>query len=105
MRLALVLTALLTTGFAGCGSGFDPVPPTAEGLSDTVWQFDEMRVAFGAPMELTVTGGPITKGLNGSYTLDGNRMTVTVPMLNMTRSGYWNGERLMIDGVIGKRIE
>ena len=105
MRLLLVITAVSVTAIAGCSPGLDPLSPTAEGLSGTVWQFEEMQVVFNAPYELTVTGGSIKKGLKGSYTLDGNRMIVTVPMLNMTRSGYWNGERLMIDGVIGTRIE
>ena len=105
MRLTLFIATTLVVVAAGCSPALNPLPPTAEGLTGTVWQFDEMRVDFGAPLELTVTGGSIKKGLKGSYTLDGNRMVVTVPMLNMTRSGFWNGERLMIDGIIGRRIE
>jgi len=76
-------------------------------LVGTKWNVGEYEVEFKNNTTVLVKGGQINdlapEGVEGAYTLEDGRIEVEV--LGETRVGTWDGEKLVVDGAEGTKIE
>jgi hypothetical protein len=72
------------------------------GLSGTKWMLGDLTVTFKDASTAVVTGGPLAavapNGLEASYTLKDNALEVKAPALGITKTGTFDGTKLVIDG-------
>ena len=81
-----------------------PLPATAEGLSGSKWQLDEITLEFGAPPDLAISGDalPFGKPAKGEFKVhDG---IIEIAAFGRTRAGTWDGRSMVIDGIDARPI-
>ena len=78
-------------------------PEAAEGgtgLTGTKWQMGDYVIEFQDESNVLVKGGQIATlmpdGAMGEYKVEDGKFSVNI--LGMTRSGTWDGEKLIVDG-------
>jgi hypothetical protein len=79
--------------------------PAAEeggtGLVGTKWKLDEYVIEFQDDTQVLVKGGQIATlmpdGATGEYKIEDGKFSVSI--LGMTKSGTWDGDKLVVDGV------
>lgn len=78
------------------------VEPAAEGsgsLVGTTWQIGDFTVEFKDDSQVLVKGGQIATlmpdGAMGEYKVEDGKFSVSI--LGMTKSGTWDGQKLIID--------
>jgi len=78
----------------------------AEALVGTTWLAGDFTVTFHEPPEILIEGGPLQEtdpeGIIGHYTFENGLVTVTAQ--GETRTGSWDGERLIVDGLQAKPL-
>lgn len=118
-----VLAGIFIVAMAGCGGPKQPpaAPPAAEapaepagesaeaepaaaeggtGLAGTTWKMDDYVVEFQDESQVLVKGGQIAQlmpdGASGEYKVEDGKFSISI--LGMTKSGTWDGEKLVVDG-------
>ena len=82
---------------------FPPLPATAEGLVGTTWEFDGYEATFEDTSTVLVGGnGDPGSGIAGTFVVvEGGIIEVTIG--NRTRAGLWDGQTLVVDGIVAVR--
>ncbi|MCP4641648.1 MAG: hypothetical protein GY851_14490 [bacterium] len=100
----LALSAGLLVWFMAGSDSFDPLPPTAAGLAGTDWLWDGLTVSFSDAANLRIVHEKrAPDGIPGTFTVEDRVIEVSV--IGRIRAGYWDGTRLVIDGVVAERIK
>jgi hypothetical protein len=77
-------------------------------LSGTTWAFDEYTVTFEDQPLAHVKGGKVDEvdpaGVQAVYVLEDSGR-IEIGALGESRTGLWDGEDLVIDGISGKQLE
>lgn len=102
MGKAVFAVILSACSIAGCEKSVTlgaPLPATAEGLSGTKWQLDDIVLEFGTPPDLVISGDavPFGKPLNAKYVVNNGIIEITA--MGKTRAGTWDGRAMVIDGI------
>lgn len=83
-----------------------PVDALHEKLVGTSWMLSDIHVQFLDAKKVVMKGGPINalapNGITADYSYKEGIVEVTA--LGQTKSGTWDGEKLVVDGRVGKRI-
>ena len=83
-------------------AGADPVQAK---LFNTSWLVGDFEVTFIDQAKMTIKGGPLTaiapNGLEANYSYNAGIIEVTA--MGTTKTGTWDGEKLVVDGNEGKR--
>ncbi len=82
------------------------VDPLHEKLIGTAWMLGDVHVQFLDAEKVVLKGGPLNalapNGLTANYSYkDG---LVEVSAIGQTKTGTWDGEKLVVDGTVGKRM-
>lgn len=101
-RLALAVIVLVWIP-ACFPPDFPPLPATAEGLVGTTWEFDDIEATFVDASTVRVGGGDAPDdGVPGTFeVLAGGIIEVTIGV--RTRAGVWDGQTLVVDGIVAVR--
>lgn len=80
--------------------------PLHQKLIDSAWTIGDFQIRFLDAAGILLKGGPLKdiapNGLKGQYTYkDG---VVTISAMGQTKTGTWDGEKLVIDGKEGVKI-
>jgi len=68
----------------------------AASLTNTVWTMDDYTISFYKAPDMHVEGGLAGAGINGTYELKGNDLSISVGGMDL--GGTWDGKSLTIDG-------
>ncbi len=100
----LLLASMVVVWIPACFSSDPaPLPPTAEGLVGTTWEFDGHEARFVDASTVRMGGGDLPDdGVPGTFVvLEGGIIEVTIG--GRTRAGVWDGRSLVVDGIVAVR--
>jgi hypothetical protein len=79
--------------------------PLLEKLIGTSWQLGDFLVTFQDSGNVVIKGKPVEQiapsGLPGKYSL--NNGIIEISAMGQSKSGTWDGEKLVVDGMVGKK--
>lgn len=79
-----------------------------QALIGTKWKFEDFDIHFKDAETVHLNGGPLTmitagKGLDATYQYEDGAITITA--MGQTKTGTWDGEKLVVDGTTVERLE
>jgi hypothetical protein len=115
--IPMITVIALTICISACSSGTDASNAAAggeasstvtagadgNGLVGTVWAMEDMTITFNDAPNFHVKGGMAGDGVNGTYSIEDEVVSVKVADLEL--GGTWDGTNLVVDGKVGKKIQ
>jgi hypothetical protein len=72
------------------------------GLAGTTWKLGDLTVTFKDASNLVAKGGPVAaiapNGMEATYSIKDTLLEITVPTMGITKTGTFDGTKLVIDG-------
>ncbi len=96
-----VLSMTLVVAMVAPACRDDIIDSAPAGLPGTTWEFDDFYVTFVSNFEVKIHGDDKQDVLaEGTYSIvDG---FIEIALDDRVRAGSWDGERLMVDGMVGR---